>query len=84
VLLPKGGYYQFPLRALRPAGLANVWVAGRCISADTDALASTRVMAPSLVVGQAAGTAAVLDLRDEGSPEQVRASLLEQGAFIGT
>jgi glycine/D-amino acid oxidase-like deaminating enzyme len=83
VLLPDGGYYQFPLRALRPRGLRNVWVAGRCISADHDALASTRVMAPSLALGQAAGTAAVLDLRDEGGAEQVRSSLLDQGAFIG-
>jgi len=40
-------------------------------------------MAPSLVLGQAAGTAAVLDLRDEGGTEQVQASLREQGAFIG-
>jgi hypothetical protein len=83
VSLPEGGYYQFPLRALRPRGLANVYVAGRCISADHDALASTRVMAPSLALGQAAGTAAVLDLRNEGRSEQVRASLLEQGAFLG-
>jgi glycine/D-amino acid oxidase-like deaminating enzyme len=83
VLLPDGGYYQFPLRSLRPRGLSNVYVAGRCISADHDALASTRVMAPSLALGQAAGTAAVLDLRDEGGPEQVRASLLDQGAFLG-
>ena len=72
-----------PLRSLRPRGLANVWVAGRCISADHHALASTRVMAPSLVLGQAAGTAAVLDLRGEGSSEQVQACLLEQGAFLG-
>ena len=81
--LPPGGYYQMPLRSLRPRGLANVWVAGRCISADHHALASTRVMAPSLVLGQAAGTAAVLDLRGEGSSEQVQACLLEQGAFLG-
>lgn len=83
VNLPDGGYYQFPLRALRPVGLSNVWVAGRCISADHDALASTRVMAPSLVLGQAAGTAAALDLRGEGKPDHVRASLMEQGAFLG-
>ena len=87
VNLPPGAYYQVPLRSLRPRGLPNLWVAGRCISADHDALASTRVMAPSLVLGQAAGTAAVLDLRDEGAsgrfPEQVQACLIEQGAFIG-
>jgi glycine/D-amino acid oxidase-like deaminating enzyme len=83
VNLAPGAYYQVPLRSLRPRGLPNLWVAGRCISADHDALASTRVMAPSLVLGQAAGTAAVLDLRGERSSEQVQACLREQGAFIG-
>ena len=83
VLLPEGGYYQFPLRSRRPRGLANVYIAGRCMSADHDALASARVMAPSLALGQAAGTAAVLDLRDGGDADSVRTSLLEQGAFIG-
>jgi hypothetical protein len=86
VHLPDGGYYQLPYRALRPAGLANVWVAGRCISADHDALASTRVMAPSLVLGQAAGTAAFLHAREGVPPDQpadVQACLLEQGAFLG-
>jgi hypothetical protein len=84
VLLPDGGYYQFPLRSLRPRGLRNVYVAGRCISADHDALASTRVMAPSLALGQAAGTAAVLDLRGEGGADHLRTALLDQGAFLGT
>jgi ribulose 1,5-bisphosphate synthetase/thiazole synthase len=83
VNLPPGTYYQVPLRSLRPRDLPNLWVAGRCISADHDALASTRVMAPSLVLGQAAGTAAVLDLRGEGGSDHVRACLTEQGAFIG-
>jgi hypothetical protein len=82
--LPEGGYYQLPYRALLPAGLANVWVAGRCISADHDALASTRVMAPSLALGQAAGTAAALyALADGAGPDAVRAGLVEQGAFLG-
>ena len=83
VELPEGGWYQVPLRALRPRGLVNVWAAGRCVSADHHALASLRVMAPSMVLGQAAGTAAVLDLRGEGGSDHVRASLLEQGAFLG-
>ena len=83
VNLPDNGWYQVPLRALRPRGLANVWAAGRCVSADSDALASLRVMGPSLAMGQAAGTAAALDLRGEGGSEHVRASLLDQGAFLG-
>ena len=85
VNLPDGGYYQIPLRALRPRGLANLWVAGRCISADHDALASTRVMAPSMALGQAAGTAAALAVLDGSGNDAgaVRTSLLAQGAFLG-
>lgn len=87
VRLPEGGYYQVPLRSLRPLGLANVWAAGRCVSADHDALASLRVMGPSLAMGQAAGTAAALDVlesRGDDGPrvEAVRVSLREQGAFF--
>jgi hypothetical protein len=83
VHLPDGGYYQLPLRALRPVGLPNVWVAGRCISADPDALASTRVMAPSMALGQAAGTAAALSVRGEDGYAPVRDALAAAGAFLG-
>ncbi len=78
-----GRWYQVPLRSLRPLGLSNLWVAGRCISADHDALASTRVMAPSMAMGQAAGTAAALDVRGETSVSTMQACLVEQGAFLG-
>ena len=82
-LLPEGGYYQVPLRSLQPEGLDNVFVAGRCISADHDALASTRVMAPSMVLGQAAGAAAALLARGELAIDALQASLEKQGAFLG-
>jgi hypothetical protein len=82
--LPPGGYYQVPLRSLRPLRLRNVWVAGRCVSADHHALASLRVMGPSMALGQAAGTAAVLmACCDREDAEGVRASLVEQGAYLG-
>jgi len=81
--LPDGGYYQIPFRSLQPDQFDNLFVAGRCISADHDALASTRVMAPSMVLGQAAGTAAALLTRDELTVDDLQRSLKEQGAFLG-
>jgi len=81
--LPEGGYYQVPFGALRPERFENLFVAGRCISADHDALASTRVMAPSMVLGQAAGTAAALLTQEELTVDDMQRSLKEQGAFIG-
>lgn len=83
VHLAEGAYYQLPLRALRPVGLDNVWVAGRCISADHEALASTRVMAPSLALGQAAGTAAALSVRGEHGIGALQAALTSAGAWLG-
>ncbi|HVM40409.1 MAG TPA: FAD-dependent oxidoreductase [Acidimicrobiia bacterium] len=84
--LPDGAFYQVPFRSLRPHGARNVLVAGRCISADHHALASTRVMAPSMALGQAAGTAAALAVRDDGlagvAIDEVQDSLRSQGAFL--
>lgn len=57
--------YQIPYRSLIVAGLANLFVAGRCFSADRLALSSARVMATSCLMGQACGIAAQLSLHGE-------------------
>ena len=63
--LPDAAAYQIPYRCLVPeAGPPNLLVAGRCISADHDALASCRVMAPCMALGEAAGTAASMAVHD--------------------
>ena len=56
----KGESHGIPFRCLLPAGLKNVFVAGRCISTDHYAHGSLRVMPPALVTGEAVGTAAGL------------------------
>ena len=81
--------YQIPYRSIVPAGLANVLVAGRGVSATHQALAAIRVMTISMAVGQAAGTAAALaiglSLEDvRGVPvEQLRRVLELDGACLG-
>ena len=52
-----------PYRALIAKGFPNLLVAGRCISADRKALASLRVQASCMGLGQAAGVAAARSLR---------------------
>ena len=47
-----------PYRALIAPNYPNLLVAGRCLSADRQALASLRVMASCMGTGQAAGVAA--------------------------
>ena len=51
-------YYDIPLDCLRPAELENVLVAGRCLSAETGAMTSARVIGTALSTGWAAGTIA--------------------------
>ncbi len=86
--LPPGVAYDVPFGTLRTNERSNLLVAGRCISADHDALASTRVMAPSMAIGEAAGTAAALATRRPGpavltEPDELRASLRAAGALLG-
>jgi hypothetical protein len=86
--LEPGLTYQVPFGSLRPKGIANLLAVGRCISADHDALASVRVMAPCLAMGQAAGTAAALADRDglanldDVDTAELRAELLAAGARL--
>ena len=52
------GTFDIPLRSMIPAGLDNVLVAGRCISADHFAHGTTRNMVACLTSGEGAGVAA--------------------------
>lgn len=88
VFLPEGATYQIPYRSLLPERPRGLLVAGRCISADHHALASCRVMAPSLAMGQAAGLAAAMaaasgvdPLALEGSA--VRDAVVQAGGVLG-
>lgn len=98
--LPDGEYYQIPWGSLLPqqdVAPANLLVAGRCISADHDALASCRVMAPCMAMGEAAGVAAALATADARrasgtsgpvmvgaiEPSALTERLRELGAVIG-
>lgn len=60
-----GGSYDLPWECLLPQKLANVLVAGRCLSADRDAHGSVRVMGPCLAMGQAVGVAAAFYVEDK-------------------
>lgn len=80
--------YSIPYRCLLPVGLEGLLVAGRCISGDHLALASYRVQSHAMALGQAAGTAAALSVREHCLPRQLdpqilRNSLREAGANVG-
>lgn len=60
-----------PYRALIAPGFPNLIVAGRCLSADRESLASLRVMASCMGMGQAAGAAAAQSIRTGVSVQDV-------------
>jgi hypothetical protein len=57
--LPPDAHYEIPARSLRAAKIRNLFMAGKTISADVDAIASARVMGCCLATGAAAGKLAV-------------------------
>ncbi len=65
------GNYHIPLRSLYSQNVTNMWMAGRTISCSHVAFGTTRVMATCAVVGEAAGTAAALGVRDGLRPAQL-------------
>lgn len=82
-----GEYYGIPYRCLVPRETEGLLVAGRCLSADSQAAGAVRVMPPSMAMGQAAGTAAAIAARRGIGPRQVDAAELRQalraaGAYL--
>lgn len=60
IFLEEGIVPTIPYKAMIPKGAKRLLVAGRCISGDTDSNSATRVQAPCMATGQAAGIAAAL------------------------
>jgi len=85
--LKPGTWYDIPYRCLVPKGVNNLLIAGRSISATHEAHSSLRVMPIVWGIGQAAGIAASMCIKDGIAPGKVdaktlRAKLTEQGAFV--
>ena len=79
--------YEIPYRCLVNRKIDNLIVAGRCVSATHIANSSLRVMGIAIPLGQAAGTAAALALRDGCAARDIdtgalRAILREGGVTV--
>ena len=76
-------YFGVPLGALVSKDITNLLAAGRCISCDSVALASLRVMGTSFATGQAAGVAAAYYARtNQLDVEAIQEELIKQNALI--
>jgi hypothetical protein len=81
-------YYDIPYRCLLPRGVENLLITGRCISAEHEASASSRISATCMALGEASGVAvheAVVRQKDSLRSidvRQLQQKLLNQGAFL--
>lgn len=85
--LPDGQCVGIPYRTLLPQGAENVWVAGRCFSADHTAHSSVRSIGQCMAMGHAAGVAAGLALKGNQPAQAIDIQLLRnqlrsEGAII--
>ena len=81
-------WYGIPYRALVPQNCRNLLVAGKTISATSDAVSAFRVMPCCYGIGEAAGAAAALCVRDDTAPAdlpygKLREVLLNENVFLG-
>ncbi len=85
--LAPGQSYYIPYRCLVPMGVERLLVAGRCISTTHEALASTRLTPTVMTLGQAAGTAAALAVKQgvrlrNVDPLELRKELSDDGVVV--
>lgn len=83
----KGDYYGIPYRSLLPRGVEQLLIAGRCVSADSTAAGAIRVMPPCMGMGQAAGIAAAMAVKQgitvrKVDAQDLRRVLKENGAYL--
>ena len=88
VTVKNGNWYGVPYRCLVPLKVDGLLVAGRCLSATSEAAGAVRVVPPAMAMGQAAGTAAALCVKTGASPRALDtatlvAQLKRQGVFLG-
>ena len=70
--------FDIPYRCIVPRGVDNLVVSGRCASIADDAYEAMRLITPCLVMGQAAGVAAALAVRQGATIAGVEIGRLQE------
>ena len=73
-----GTWFDIPYGALVSAEVPNLLAAGRCVSADHQAMSALRVMGPCMAMGQAAGEAAAMAADADGNAQNVDVADLQR------
>lgn len=79
--------YYVPYHAMLPVGCDNLLVAGKTVSCESQAAGGIRVMPCAMAIGQAAGAATAIALRDKLTldavpTEELRSVLRAHGAIL--
>ena len=85
--LGPGECFGIPYSILVPKGWKNLWVAGRCVSTDIEVHGVIRVQPSASMMGQAAGTAAAMCVKQSVKPrdldtDELRKILTDQGVVL--
>lgn len=86
IALPEGKCYGIPYGCLVTPKFSNLLIAGRCVSAESEAAGAVRVMPPCMGMGEAAGTAAALSYNGDArelSTSLLRDTLRRNGVELG-
>jgi FAD dependent oxidoreductase len=83
-----GRDYYYPYRTMLPLEVDNLLVAGRCFSATSEAQKMSREIPPMFVMGEAAGVAAALAVKEATAPRHldvraIQEKLRRHGAYLG-
>jgi len=73
---PPRWFFRIPFRALTAKGVANLLVAGRCMSATHEAFGCIRPTVQCMITGEAAGAAAALCAKRDQMPRELPNQLL--------
>jgi hypothetical protein len=76
--LKPGDWYEIPFRCLIPKKIENLLIGGRPISATHEAHSAIRVQPIAMAIGQAAGTAAALCVKERVAPRQVNVRSVQE------
>ena len=79
--------FHIPYRIMLPKNVESLLITGRCVSASRGAWGAIRPTAQCMAMGEAAGVAAAMAVKENKTPKTIdvqalRARLLENGAIV--
>lgn len=81
VSLKGEGFYGIPYGTIISSNIENLFITGKCFSADFSAHASARVQATAMALGEAAGVSAGICQKNRVLPQEIKVDTLRETLF---